>query len=180
MAAAVLLYMGFWMHSKAYANRWRTFLQDQLRTALSARTMWALALVSFLAVYREVFETVLFYQALWLQAAPAYVPMLGGLLTAALTLVGLGWLLLRGSVHLPLGIFFGATSALMVLLAVILAGKGIAALQEAGTLPAEPVRFPGIPALGVYPDLVGLLLQAVLILIIAGVFVYTHASVKET
>jgi len=68
----------------------------------------------------------------------------------------------------------------MVLLAVILAGKGIAALQEAGTLPAEPVSFPGIPALGVYPDLVSLLLQAVLILIIAGVFVYTHASVKET
>ena len=180
VAAVVLLYMGFWMHSKAYANRWRTFLQDQLRTALSARTMWALALVSFLAVYREVFETVLFYQALWLQAAPAYVPMLGGLLAAAVTLVGLGWLLFRGSVHLPLGIFFGATSALMVLLAVIFAGKGIAALQEAGTLPAEPVHFPGIPALGVYPDLVGLLLQAVLILIIAGVFVYTHASIKET
>jgi high-affinity iron transporter len=172
--------MGFWMHSKAYANRWRTFLQDQLSTALSARTMWALALVSFLAVYREVFETVLFYQALWLQVAPAHVPMLSGLLTAAVTLVGLAWLLVRGSVRLPLGIFFGATSALMVLLAVIFAGKGIAALQEAGTLPAEPVRFPGIPALGVYPDLVGLLLQAALLLIIAGVFVYTHARVKET
>jgi high-affinity iron transporter len=142
--------------------------------------MWALALVSFLAVYREVFETVLFYQALWLQVAPAHVPMLSGLLTAAVTLVGLAWLLVRGSVRLPLGIFFGATSALMVLLAVIFAGKGIAALQEAGTLPAEPVRFPGIPALGVYPDLVGLLLQAALLLIIAGVFVYTHARVKET
>jgi high-affinity iron transporter len=67
-----------------------------------------------------------------------------------------------------------------VLLAVIFAGKGIAALQEAGTLPVEPVNFPGIPALGVYPDLLGLLLQAVLILIIAGVFIYTYSSVKET
>src|SRR4029450_11284463 len=63
VAAGVLLYVGFWMHSKAYADRWRTFLQGQLRDALSARTMWALALVSFLAVYREAFETGLFYQA---------------------------------------------------------------------------------------------------------------------
>jgi high-affinity iron transporter len=180
VAAVVLLYMGFWMHNKSYAKRWQTFLQEQLRTALSSRTMWALALVSFLAVYREAFETVLFYQALWTQAAPAYVPVLGGVLAAAVTLVGLGWLLLRGSIQLPLGLFFGATSALLVLLAVIFAGKGIAALQESGTLPVEPVNFPGIPALGVYPDLLSLLLQAGLILITAGVFVYTYSRLKET
>jgi high-affinity iron transporter len=59
-------------------------------------------------------------------------------------------------------------------------GKGIAVLQEAGTLPVEPVNFPGIPALGVYPDLLSLLLQAGLILITAGVFVYTYSSLKET
>ena len=180
VAAVVLLYVGFWMHNKAYANRWQTFLQEQLHTALSSRTMWALALVSFLAVYREAFETVLFYQALWTQAAPAYVPILSGVLAATITLVGLGWLLLRGSIHLPLGLFFGATSALLVLLAVIFAGKGIAALQEAGTLPAEPVNFPGVPALGVYPNFLGLLLQAVLILISVGVFVYTRYTAKET
>jgi high-affinity iron transporter len=43
VAAVVLLYMGFWMHSKSYANRWQAFLQEQLHTALSARAMWALA-----------------------------------------------------------------------------------------------------------------------------------------
>ena len=180
VAAGVLLYVGFWMHSKAYADRWRTFLQGQLRDALSSRTMWALALVSFLAVYREVFETVLFYQALWIQAAPAYAPVLGGLLAAAVVLAGLGWLILRGSVRLPLGFFFGATSLLLVLLAVIFVGKGVAALQEAGTLPVDPVSFPGLPTLGVYPNLLGLLLQAVLILLIAGVFLYTHYTAKRS
>src|SRR4030095_9559930 len=59
VAAAVLLYVGFWMHSKAYADRWHTFLQGQIHGALSSRTLWVLAFVSFLAVYREVFETVL-------------------------------------------------------------------------------------------------------------------------
>ena len=180
VAAVLLVYMGFWMHNKIYADRWRTFLQDQLSDALSARTMWALALVSFLAVYREAFETVFFYQALWTQAAPAYAPVLGGLLAAAVALIILGWLILRGSIRLPLGLFFGATSVLLVLLAVIFVGKGIAALQEAGALPVDPVNFPSIPALGLYPNLLGLVLQTVLILIIAGVFVYTHYTTKET
>jgi high-affinity iron transporter len=179
VAAAVLLYVGFWMHDKAYAERWQTFLQSQLREALSGRTLWALALVSFLAVYREAFETVLFYQALWVQAAPAHVPVLGGIISAAVALVVLGWLIFRGSVRLPLGLFFGATSLLLALLAVVFVGKGIAALQEAGTLPVNPVNFPGIPALGLYPNLQGLALQALLVLIIGGVFAYTRYTSRE-
>ena len=178
VAAALLMYVGFWMHRKAYADRWRTFLQSRLRDALSARTMWALAFVSFLAVYREAFETVLFYQALWIQAAPAYVPVLGGLLAAAVALAVLGWLILRGSIRLPLGLFFGATSVLLALLAVVFVGKGVAALQEAGTLPVDPVNAPGIPALGLYPNLQGLVLQALLILLIAAVFAYTHYTAR--
>lgn len=179
VAAAVLLYVGFWMHHKAYAERWQTFLQSQLREALSARTMWALALVSFLAVYREAFETVLFYQALWVQVAPDYTSVLGGVISAAVALAVLGWLICRGSVRLPLGLFFGATSLLLALLAVAFVGKGIAALQEAGTLPSTPVNFPSIPALGLYPTLQGLVLQAALLLIICGVFAYTRYRSRE-
>jgi high-affinity iron transporter len=179
VAAAVLLYVGFWMHNKAYVDRWRTFLQSQLRDALSARTMWALALVAFLAVYREAFETVLFYQALWIQAAPGYVPVLGGLVAAGVALVIFGWLIFRGSIRLPLGWFFGTTSVLLALLSVVFVGKGVAALQEAGTLPVDPVNVPGMPALGLYPNLQGLALQTLLILIIAGVFAYTHYAARE-
>jgi high-affinity iron transporter len=179
LAAAILLYVGFWMHRKAYADRWRTFLQDQLRDALSARTMWALGSVSFLAVYREAFETVLFYQALWIQAAPAYVPVLGGLCAAVVVLVVLSWLILRGSIRLPIGLFFGATSVLLALLAVIFVGKGVAALQEAGTISVDPVNVPAIPVLGVYPNLLGLALQVALILLIGGVFAYTHFAARE-
>ena len=180
IAAAVLLYVGFWMHDKAYAERWRTFLHNQLHDALSARTMWALALVSFLAVYREAFETVLFYQALWVQAAPAYLPVVGGVVGAAMTLTVLGWLIFRGSIRLPLGWFFGATSWLMALLSVVFVGKGIAALQEAGVLPVNPVNFPAIPTLGLYPNLQGLMLQALTLLTIAGVFAYTRYASQTT
>jgi high-affinity iron transporter len=179
-AAAVLLYVGFWMHEKAYADRWRTFLHAQLQGALSARTMWALALVSFLAVYREVFETVLFYEALWVQVAPAFVPVLGGFVSAAVGLAILGWLIFRGSIRLPLGFFFGATSLLLAVLAVVFVGRGIAALQEAGTLPMNPVNIPSIPALGLYPTAQGLVLQVLVVMVIASVFAYTRHRAQHT
>jgi high-affinity iron transporter len=180
VAAAILLYVGFWMHGKAYADRWRTFLHSQLHEALSARTMWALALVSFLAAYREVFEIVLFYQALWVQAAPAYVPMLGGLISAALALAILGWLIFRGSIRLPLGLFFGLTSLFLAAMAVVFVGRGIAALQEAGKLPVDPINIPSIPVLGLYPTLQGVVLQVLVILVIASVFALTRYRVHDT
>ena len=117
--------------------------------------MWALVLVSFLAVYREAFETVLFYQALWLQAAPAYAAVLGGFgrrcgaCRARLAD-------LPGQRSPASDLFFGATSILLALLAVVFIGKGIAALQEAGALPIDPVNFSGLPALGIYPNVQGL------------------------
>jgi high-affinity iron transporter len=179
VAAAVLLYVGFWMHEKAYADRWRTFLHARLQDALSARTMWALALVSFLAVYREAFEIVLFYQALWVQVAPDYAPVLGGLISAMVALAILGWLIFRGSLRLPLGLFFGATSLLLALLAVVFVGKGVAALQEAGILPINPVNIPSIPALGIYPNLQGLVLQVLIVVVIASLFAYARYRAQE-
>jgi high-affinity iron transporter len=134
--------------------------------ATGGRTLWALSLLSFIAVYREVFETVLFYQTLWLQAGASGQHMvLGGFFAAALGLVLLSWLIFRFSVRLPLRLFFAVNSALMYLLAVVFAGKGVAALQAAGKLPMNGIDFPRIDVLGVYPNLQSLGLQLVLVLV---------------
>jgi high-affinity iron transporter len=181
ISAAVLLYVGFWMHGKSHAQQWQTYLARRLRGALSGRTMWALAFVSFLAVYREVFETVLFYEALGAQAGPGgLMPLLGGMATALVALVVLAWLMFRGGIRLPLGMFFGAGSALLAVLAVVFAGKGIAALQEAGWLPVHSVRFPALPLLGVYPNLQSLMLQASLVVVIAAGFAYTQYAMRRS
>ena len=177
LAAAVLLYVGFWMHGKSQSHRWQAFIESRLAGALSARTTIALAAVSFLAVYREVFETVLFYQALAAQSAPgATVPLLGGLAVAACTLLVVGWVIVRGSLRMPLGLFFGVSSVLIGLLAVVFAGKGIAALQEAGLLPIHTVPFPAVPLIGLYPNIEGLVVQAALLLIVAIGFAWTSKS----
>ena len=143
IAAGMLLYVGFWMHRHAHAARWKTFIETQVQAALSGRTRWALASIAFLAVYREAFETVLFYQALWIEAGPSgRVAVAGGFAAAAAGLVLLAWPILKMGLRLPVGWFFGVGSALMAVLAVVLAGKGIAALQHAGRLPVEPLDLP--------------------------------------
>jgi high-affinity iron transporter len=63
------------------------------------------------------------------------------------------------SARLPLRQLFSFTGILMLALAVVFAGKGVAALQEAGYIPINAVSFPRIDVLGIYPNLQGLLLQ---------------------
>jgi high-affinity iron transporter len=153
LAAAVLLYVGYWLHSKAYAQSWNRFIREHVGQALAKRTLWALAAVSFLAVYREMFEIVLFYQALWVQAGESgQAAVLGGMGAAALALAVIGFALLKYSVRLPIRPFFVATSALLAILAVVFTGHGIAALQEAGLIGVTALNFGPLPLLGIYPS----------------------------
>ncbi|GAB4357062.1 MAG: cytochrome c/FTR1 family iron permease [Immundisolibacter sp.] len=165
LAAGILCYMGFWLHDKAHADRWQAYISQHLGSAMGGGSLWLLALLAFIAVYREVFETILFFQALWLQTSAAGQRLvLAGAIGGAAALVLASWVLMRLSARLPLGLFFGASALLMYVLAVVFAGKGIVALQEAGTLPASTVNFPRVDLLGVYPTLQGLGAQALLVL----------------
>jgi high-affinity iron transporter len=179
LAAAMLLYVGWWMHAKSTAAAWQGFIRDQVNAALGRRTLWAMAGVSFLAVYRELFEIILFYQTLWAQAGPgSRDALLAGIGVAALLLALVGGLLLRYSRRLPIGPFFRVTSLLLVVLAVVFVGNGIAALQEAGMVAATLLAWPEVPLLGVHPTVQGLAWQAVaLVLVAVGLAVNRRRSV---
>lgn len=160
LAAAVLVYVGFWLHGKTNAQRWREFVEVKIKGALQGRALWVLTLVAFLAVYREVFETVLFYQALWLQTeAGQHVSLWGGIAAGLGGLLVLGWLILRLSMRLPLRPFFTVNSVILFVLAVVFAGHGIAALQGAGWVPSDPLPLPRFEWLGLYPTVETVLAQ---------------------
>ncbi len=181
IAAGMLLYVGYWLHSKSYAHAWQSFIREQVTAALGKRTLWAMAGVSFLAVYRELFEIILFYEALWAQAGPqGRQAVLGGILAAAILLAAIGGLILKYSVRLPIGPFFAVTSGLLALLAVVFAGSGIAALQEAGAVNATAIHFISVPLLGIYPTLQGLFVQCVgIVLVLIGVWAARRGSVAQ-
>ncbi|MEO6033164.1 MAG: FTR1 family protein, partial [Burkholderiaceae bacterium] len=167
-AAVVLLGVGMWMHSKSVAGRWQVYLQQKMSSALGKRTAWFLFSLAFIAVYREVFETVLFYAAMWADGNGW--PLLAGLASGAVLLVMLAALLLRTSARLPIGQFFAASSLLVAVLAVVLAGKGVAGLQEAGWVASSPVAVPRIDLLGIRPTWQTLLAQLAAVLFVVTAY----------
>jgi len=149
LAAVVLLSVGIWMHGKAQADQWQRYIREKLSKALSGKSAWLLFALAFVVVYREVFETILFYAALWTQGNGG--AMLLGAASAVVVLALVAWAMLRYSRRLPIGQFFRYSSWLMAVLTVVLAGKGVAALQEAGLIDIAPLALPRIPVLGFYP-----------------------------
>ena len=177
LAAAVLLYVGYWLHGKSYAEAWSRFIREHVGQALARRTLWAMAAVSFLAVYREMFEIVLFYQALWVQAGEGGgSAVLGGAAAAAAALAVIGFAIFRYSVRLPMALFFGATSVLLALLAVVFTGHGIAALQEAGVLGVTSLDFDPVALLGIYPSAEALAAQAFVSAVVVLSFIAARRS----
>lgn len=174
VAVLILFYVSYWLIANLEVHKWKQFLHEKIQRATGKGSMWALAGVSFIAVYRELFETVLFYQALWVQAGPqGQTSVIVGTLSAVAVLLVLIWAIFRLGVRLPLRPFFAASSALLYLLAFVFAGKGVLALQEAGWLPTTPVAFVRIDWLGVYPTLESLALQGLLLAAMLFAVFYT-------
>jgi high-affinity iron transporter len=169
-ASVMLFYVSYWLLSKIEVARWNQFVKSQVRDAVSSGSALALATVAFLAVYREGFETVLFYKALMLTAGPGgLAPVLLGLGLGAVAL-GLVYVLInRFGVRLPLRPFFGVTSGFLYYMAFVFAGKAVAELQAGGLLGTNMVRgAPRVPMLGIYPTMESIAVQG-LLLLLAGI-----------
>lgn len=177
-AAVVLLSVGIWMHGKSQAGEWQRYINETLGKALSRSSAWFLFGLAFIVVYREVFETILFYAALTAQGSSAVI--LAGAGSAVFALGLIAWAMLRFSARLPVSDFFKYSSALIAVLAVVLTGKGVAALQEAGMIDIAPLLpFPRIPVLGLFPTWESVGAQLLMVAIIAlGAWYNTRLASK--
>jgi len=176
-AMAVLFYVSYWLLSKMEAARWNRFVKGKVQEAVAGGSALALPSVAFLAVYREGFETVLFYKALVVSAgagAQTLMPVIGGIATGALALAAVYIAINRYGVRIPLKPFFGITSGFLLYMAFVFAGKGIVELQDSGLIGATIVSWaPRLPTFGIYPTFESLIIQALLVLLIFGALGWT-------
>lgn len=164
-AAAVLFYVSYWLITKIEVKKWKEYIQGKVENAVSRNSVIALASVSFFAVYREAFETVLFYQALWYQAENSQSAVIWGIVAGALVLIVLFYVIFKMALRIPLKYFFTFTSIFLYFLAFILLGKGIKELQEAGVVSVTPVEYlPYIDIIGFYPTTQTVIPQILLVL----------------
>lgn len=149
LAAVVLLSVGVWMHQKSLAGHWQAYLRQKMSAAMSRKSAVFLFLLAFIAVYREVFETILFFAAMWNDQSSGAIMF--GLLAGSAALAIVAFWLLRISSRLPIAQFFRVSSMMIAILAIVLVGKGVAALQEAGWISESVLAAPRIEWLGIYP-----------------------------
>jgi high-affinity iron transporter len=170
LAVAVLLFVSFWLVSRLEHRRWMEFMKARTASAIAAGGAAAFAGLGFTAVYREGFETVLFYQALALFAQGLILWVVLGAIAAAAALAAVGYAIFGLGRRLPLKpLLIGGVSVLL-LLSVALAGNAVRSLQEVDVIDATPIeagwaRLPVFLAelTGIHPTTQGIAVQAALL-----------------
>ncbi len=174
VAAAVLFYVSYWLISKVEAAAWQRFLHDKVERAAASGRGFALASLAFLAVYREGFETVLFYKALYMSGGTAAAaPITAGLAAGSVVLVAVYVGIEKFGVRIPLRPFFAVTGATLYFMAFVFAGTGVKELQEGALLPSTLV--PGAPRsdfFGVYPTVESLAVQGLIVMCLVVALVW--------
>jgi len=168
IAVVVLFFVSYWLISRVEAAKWQEFIKEKVSVALDQGGGRALAVVAFLAVYREGAETALFYQALINEGSNAVLPISLGLVTGFAALAVIFTLFYRFGLRIPLRPFFGVTSVLLYYMAFVFTGKGIRELQEGDAISATFIsHFPTIDWLGIYPTWQTLTAQLTLLILFA-------------
>ncbi|MDQ3262739.1 MAG: FTR1 family protein [Myxococcota bacterium] len=162
IAVVMLLYAALWINARANVRKMMGELRTKVSAALGRDSRLGLFAIAFFAMFRETFETALFLQGLSIDSPQG---VLGGAVAGLLVLAALVLLIKRVGYVLPMKTLFNVSTGVLVVTAIILLGKGLRALQEVGTLPLRPIRFVTIDLLGIFPDLVTLLPQALLSLV---------------
>lgn len=164
IAVVVLFSVSYWLLTKVETQRWQAFIKEQVGAALTSSRATALAVVAFLAVFREGAETALFYQALFMRGPDVLPPVALGFLAGSICLVAVWFGIQRFGLRLPLRQFFGVTSTMLYTLAFIFMGKGLRELQEGNALSITPIEGgPYVGFLGIFPSVETLVGQGVLL-----------------
>ena len=128
-------------------------------------------MLSFLAVFREGAETVIFYQSIYTMSRDTH-GMVIGAVAAAVVLLIIFFVIRFTSVKIPIGPFFLVTSILMSVLVVVFAGGGVHSLIEGDALPATYLQ--GVPTndwIGFYPYAECIIAQAIAAIAVIALFV---------
>lgn len=154
LAVALLFYVSFWLVARLDQRRWMEFVKAKVWSAASTGSAFALAAVGFTAVYREGFETVLFYQALLSFSEELEVWVALGALAGAVALGAVGFAIFRAGKRIPVKAFLGGAVVMVMVLSVALIGNAVRALQSATLVPVTFLE--GVPRLPIFlADLTG-------------------------
>jgi high-affinity iron transporter len=181
IAAAVLVYVSYWLTAKKDADRWNAFIKDKIDSSVGKNNFLALGFVAFLAVFREGAETILFYQALIGGSAGQMNAIWTGIAIALVVLAIVYSLIRLASIRLPLGLFFGTTAFFLFGMAFVFTGQGILELQVSGLIHTTKLEgWPMISWLGIFPTVESISGQAAVVALIPVGWIWLKFKEKKS
>ena len=192
IAMLMLLWTSNWMLNKSSVEAWNRYIRTKTESAVADAQnkvaagegvglgmVVSLAMLSFLAVFREGAETVIFYESIYSMSRDAQGMWIGGIAAGVVLLVI--FLVLRfTSVKIPIGPFFLVTSILMAVLVVIFAGGGIHALIEGDLIDGHYLSsVPTNDWIGLYPYVECLAAQAIAAIAVLALFAVGFARKRK-
>lgn len=148
LAVVVLFYVSFWLIARLEQRRWLEFLKARVWTAVSAGSVVSLALIGFSSVYREGFETALFFQALSSFGEGLQIWVAAGAAAGAAVLGVIAFLIFRYGRRLPIRRFLSIAVVLVMATSIAFLGNAVNTLQVAAILDFH--RLSGWPRLPIF------------------------------
>ena len=169
-AVAVLFWVSFWVLNKIETKKWIEFVKAKVWKATTTGSVLVFVMLSFFTIYREGFETVLFYQAMLSFAKYMEWYVIAGLVSGLGIIIGVVFLIRMLGKKLPLRVLFGLTMAVGAYMSIAFMGNTIRAFQEVGYI--STTHMIGIiPRLdinvaemsGIHPTLESVIAQVILL-----------------
>ena len=168
-ATGVLFYVSFWILNKIEHRKWMEFVKAKVWQATTTGSAMVFVTLSFFTIYREGFETVLFYQAMFgfAKYMESYVGL--GFVVGMVTLFAIYVIMRRLGKRLPLRVLFGLTMGIGAYLSIAFLGNAVRELQVLdivpytsmmGTIPRFDINVATMT--GIYPTLETVVAQIVL------------------
>jgi high-affinity iron transporter len=174
-AVVMMLTVGAWLHNKSNIRQWNQYIRQQMNRAFEGGRLLSMALISFLAIFREGAETIIFYVGMAPSMSASQ--LLTGIGTALAILAVIGFLIIHYSVKIPVRPFFLTATALIYFLSFKILGVSVHALQVSKLLPSHSLAsLPNVEWLGFYPTLETIIPQIVLVVLIAGAIYWVETS----
>ena len=164
-AVVMMIGIGFWLHSKSSLKSWKNYIDRKMDVVLSTGSFISMFVLSFLAVFREGAETILFYVGIL--PLISLQNLITGVVSAILILIVIALVLIYASSKIKIHQVFFILTWTIYFLAFKMLGTSIHMLQVVGILPLHVIHFiPTVEVLGIYANIEVFVSQLILIIII--------------
>ncbi|MBA9029072.1 FTR1 family iron permease [Peribacillus huizhouensis] len=171
LAAAMMIGVGIWLHSKSSVSSWNRYISKQIGNAISSGSVFAMAAISFLSVFREGAETLVFYAGIAPKMETSKFVL--GIVVALLILVIFALVLFKASGKIPIHKLFAVATILIYVLAFKIIGVSLHTLQLRDIVSTTIVDgLPLVSIIGFYPTVETMMGQAVLLVLVGATIAY--------